>query len=49
MFKIIFTIISAFMVSQAPEHLEIISLYRDPIIAVLLALVIGPWVANQFD
>lgn len=49
MFRIALLVVSMMVVTYTPEMLGELGLYKDYILAILLSLLLKPWLENQFD
>jgi len=49
MFRISLLVVAMILISHAPDSLGSLMTYKDYIIALLLSLLIKPWLANQFN
>jgi len=49
MLRISVLVVAMVLIMQAPESLQSLYGYKDYIVALLLSLLIKPWLTNQFD
>ena len=49
MFRISLFVITMILISHAPDNAGSVMAYKDYIIALLLSLLVKPWLVNQYD
>lgn len=49
MFRITVLVLAMVLIIEMPESLQSLFAYKDYILALLLSLLIKPWIANQFN